>query len=255
MSIDPNTLPDGTVVETKDGYLHFKDGGGLQSNRGWLGDGHPHPWRGRTIVRTYMPDPTPDQEAPRDEWANIAVGSRVRIVEINGDEHTVTVDYACLAADVVWLYDEDHDYDGATIARVYLLDAPTPPDPDAEAVEVMARAFVPVPDGMTHDEAVAALADAGAWVEVETVDGLPHGARMRSNWRHGDPADDRTYVHRDDLPPTDPDADLIEAMARGIRAVKGYEDPWDNVVEDLRENYRVSARAALAALREHEAKS
>ena len=140
MSIDPNTLPDGTVVETDFGYLHFKDGGGLQSNRGWLGDGHPHPWRGRTIVRTYTPDPTPDQEVPRDEWANIAVGSRVRIVEVDGDEHTVTVDYACLAADVVWLYDEDHDYDGATIARVYLLDAPTPPDPDAEAVEVMARA-------------------------------------------------------------------------------------------------------------------
>ena len=141
MSIDPNTLPDGTVAETKDGYLHFKDGGGLQSNRGWLGDGHPHPWRGRTIVRTYTPDPTPDQEVPRDEWANIAVGSRVRIVEIDGDEHTVTVDYACLAADVVWLYDEDHDYDGATIARVYLLDALTPPDPDAELIEAMARAM------------------------------------------------------------------------------------------------------------------
>ena len=140
MSIDPNTLPDGTAVETKDGYLHFKDGVGLQSNRGWLGDGHPHPWRGRTIVRTYTPDPTPDQEVPRDEWANIAVGSRVRIVEVDGDEHTVTVDYVSPAADVVWLYDEDHDYDGAKIARVYLLDAPTPPDPDAEAVEVMARA-------------------------------------------------------------------------------------------------------------------
>ena len=87
---------------------------------------------------TYTPDPTPDQEVPRDEWANIAVGSRVRIVEVDGDEHTVKVDYACRAADVVWLYDEDHDYDGAKIARVYLLDALTPPDPDAELVESIA---------------------------------------------------------------------------------------------------------------------
>ena len=140
MSIDPNTLPDGTVVETNDGDLHFKDGDGRQPTRGDLGDGDPHPWSGRIIVRTYTPDPTPDQEVPRDEWANIAVGSRVRIVEVDGDEHTVKVDYVSPAADVVWLYDEDHDYDGAKIARVYLLDALTPPDRDAEAVEVMARA-------------------------------------------------------------------------------------------------------------------
>ena len=140
MSIDPITLPDGTVVETNNGALCFKDGDGRQPNRGSLGDGYPYPWAGRIIVRTYTPDPTPDQEVPRDEWANIAVGSRVRIVEGDGDEHTVTVDYVSPAADVVWLYDEDHGYDGAKVARVYLLDAPTPPDRDAEAVEVMARA-------------------------------------------------------------------------------------------------------------------
>ena len=178
MSIDPITLPNGTVVETNDGYLHFKDGDGQLANREWLGDGHPYPWAVRIIVRTYTPDPTPDQEVPRDEWANIKPGSRVRIVEVDGDEHTVTVDYVSPAADVVRLYDEDHDYDGAKIARVYLLDAPTPPDPDAE---------------------------------------------------------------------------LVEKMARGVRAAKGYEDPWSDVDEDLRENYRVSARAALAVVREHEA--
>ena len=134
MSIDPNTLPDGTVVETNDGDLHFKDGDGRQADRKCLGDGHPFPWGSRTIVRTYTPDPTPDQEVPRDEWANIAVGSRVRIVEINGDEHTVTP----TAYVGTWLYDEDHGYDGAKVARVYLLDAPTPPDQDAEAVEAIA---------------------------------------------------------------------------------------------------------------------
>ncbi len=150
MSIDPNTLPDGTVVETNNGALCFKDGDGRQLSRLELGDGCPFEWDDRTIVRTYAPvptvpsvpfapDPTPDQEVPRDEWANIAVGSRVRIVEVDGDEHTVTVDHAT----PTWLYSKDHGYDGAKIVRVYLLDAPTPPapsDPDAEAVEVMARA-------------------------------------------------------------------------------------------------------------------
>ena len=154
MSIDPNTLPDGTVVETNDGNLHFKDGDGRQVVRGRLGDGDPYPWSGRIIVRTYTPDPTPDQEVPRDEWANIAVGSRVRIMEVDGDEHTVTVDYVSPAANV-WLYDEDHDYDGAKIARVYLLDALTPPDPDAELIEKMARAAyatLEIGPGMTWDE-------------------------------------------------------------------------------------------------------
>ena len=180
MSIDPNTLPDGTVVETVDGNLHFKDGDGRQVVRGRLGDGDPYLWSGRTIVRTYTPDPTPDQEVPRDEWANIAVGSRVRIVEVNGDDHTVTLDY--VTADP-WLYSKDHGYDGAKIARVYLLDAPTPPtppDPDAEAVEVMARA--------------AAL-------------------------------------------------DAASAL------------PWEDRSEANRDEWRDMARAALAALREHEAKS
>ena len=180
MSIDPNTLPDGTVVETNNGALFFKDGDGRQFSRLELGDGCPFEWDDRTIVRTYTPDPTPDQEVPRDEWANIKPGSRVRIVEINGDEHTVTVDCVGPAADVVWLYDEDHDYDGAKIARVYLLDAPTPPDPDAEAVEVMARA---------------------------AYDTLPHAL------------------------------------------------PWDDRGDMIRDPYRREARAALAALREHEAKS
>ena len=177
MSIDPNTLPDGTVVETNDGDLHFKDGDGRQADRKCLGDGHPFPWGSRTIVRTYTPDPTPDQEVPRDEWANIAVGSRVRIVEVSGDEHTVTIHDA---ESDQWLWATDHGYDPRKVARVYLLDAPTPPDPDAEAVEVMARA--------------AAL-------------------------------------------------DASSAL------------PWEDRSEANRDEWRDLARAALAALREHEAKS
>lgn len=177
MSIDPITLPDGTVVETNDGDLCFKDGDGQQLSRLELGVEHPFEWDDRTIVRTYAPDPTPDQEVPRDEWANIAVGSRVRIVEISGDEHTVTIRDA---ESDQWLWTTDHGYDPRKVARVYLLDAPTPPDPDAEAVEVMARA--------------AAL-------------------------------------------------DAASAL------------PWEDRSEANRDEWRDMARAALAALREHEAKS
>ena len=115
--------------------------------------------------------------------------------------------------------------------------------------------YVPVPDGMTLADAEAALADAGAWVEVETVNGLPHGARMRNNWRQGDPADDRTYVHRDDLPPTDPDADLIEKMARATALDAASALPWEDRSEANRDEWRSLARAALAVVREHEAKS
>ena len=140
MSIDPITLPDGTVVETNNGYLNFKDRDGQQTNRKCLGEGDPYPWVGRIIVRTYTPDPTPDQEVPRDEWANIAVGSRVRIVEISGDEHTVTIRDA---ESDQWLWTTDHGYDPRKVARVYLLDAPTPPDPDAELVAAIEKS-VPI---------------------------------------------------------------------------------------------------------------
>ena len=115
------------------------------------------------------------------------------------------------------------------------------------------RVFVPVPDGMTHDEAVAALADAGAWVEVETVNGLPHGARMRNNWRQGDPADDRTYVHRDDLPPTDPDAELVEKMARANFELAWPGCDWATWADHTKDRYRTRASAVLAVVREHEA--
>ena len=82
--------------------------------------------------------------------------------------------------------------------------------------DTITRVFVPVPDGMTHDEAVAALADAGAWVEVEYFHDIPEGARCRSEWSRFAGKPSRSYVHRDDLPPTDPDADLIEAIEKSV---------------------------------------
>ena len=79
----------------------------------------------------------------------------------------------------------------------------------------VARAFVPVPDGMAYADAVAALADAGAWVEVAGWDVVPDGARLRNEWLRGRTGD-RTYIHRDDLPPTDPDAELVAAIEKSV---------------------------------------
>ena len=81
---------------------------------------------------------TTGTEIPRDEWPNIAKGSRVRIVETNGDEHTVTL--TIVTKDTGCFYSFKNAFVDDNLARVYLLDAPTPTDPDAEAVEIMARA-------------------------------------------------------------------------------------------------------------------
>jgi hypothetical protein len=98
---------------------------------------------------------------------------------------------------------------------------------------------------MTLADAEAALADAGAWVGVIDPAHCPDGARMMNRWTNGLGGDD-LYVHRDDLPPTDPDAELVKKIARALYpAYEGTEhlgDAWENV-----------ARAALAVVREHEA--
>ena len=118
------------------------------------------------------------------------------------------------------------------------------------------RVFVPVPDGMTYADAVTALADAGAWVEVEDHRQLPEGARVREErqWAFGMQNASR-WVHRDDLPPADPDAELVEKMARAAALEAASALPWEDRSEANRDEWRDMARAALAALREHEAKS
>ena len=114
------------------------------------------------------------------------------------------------------------------------------------------RVFVPVPEGMTLADAEAALADAGAWVEVPDFPDVPMNARYRYERRKGLSKPKRYLVHRDDLPPTDPDAELVKAIAADLdkawKACKSwhYEVHPAPVFSDL-------ARAALAALREHEA--
>ncbi len=112
--------------------------------------------------------------------------------------------------------------------------------------------YVPVPDGMTLADAEAALADAGAWVGVIDPVHCPNGARMMNRWTNG-LGGDNLYVHRDDLPPTDPDAELVEKMARAAHVASPGVASWEDREEFVREEYRIVARAALAALREHEA--
>ena len=112
--------------------------------------------------------------------------------------------------------------------------------------DTIARVFVPVPDGMAYADAEAALADAGAWVEVAGWDVVPDGARLRNEWLRGRTGD-RTYIHRDDLPPTDPDAELVEKMARAMQGKDGFGEAEFGAI------YEARARAALAVVREHEA--
>ena len=103
--------------------------------------------------------------------------------------------------------------------------------------------YLPVPDGMTLADAEAALADAGAWVGVIDPAHCPDGARMMNRWTNGLGGDD-LYVHRDDLPPADPDAELVE---RCVTAVQ------DRLQDEGYLERDTIARTILAVVREHEA--
>jgi hypothetical protein len=116
----------------------------------------------------------------------------------------------------------------------------------------IARVFVPVPEGMTYADAEAALADAGAWVEVEEPTApLPVGTRIRIEYA-ANLSGGRTYVHRDDLPPTDPDAELVESIAADLDKAWKACKSWDYEVQPA-PVFSDLARAALAVVREHEA--
>ena len=69
---------------------------------------------------------------------------------------------------------------------------------------------------------------------------------------------ERWFIHPDDVP-SDPDADLIEAMAKALysldHAARDLAVGRDRRGRQVRKEYRDNARAALAVVREHEAKS
>lgn len=107
-------------------------------------------------------------------------------------------------------------------------------------------------DGLTCEDIEAALADVGAWVEVDDWGAVKEGARLRNEWVRGR-AGDRTYVHRDDLPPTDPDAELVEKMARANFELAWPGCDWATWADHTKDRYRTRASAVLAVVREHEA--
>ena len=118
----------------------------------------------------------------------------------------------------------------------------------ADALEAAEATPSPTSSELEHDD---------EWVEVggSVVSNLPNGARARvqHDWVVGYEAAPTTpcyLVHRDDLP--DPDADLVERMARAIFASYLPDGYWGNWGEDVPEHYRTAARAALAAYREEE---
>ena len=105
-------------------------------------------------------------------------------------------------------------------------------------------------DAGDHGHTVCDLPQADdVWVEVDSggtaLNDLPEGARVRSEWAMGIEDSTRLFVHRDDMP--DPDKETIECMAKAIFASDSHSDGWEAQIEDLREVYRKTARAALAA--------
>ena len=95
--------------------------------------------------------------------------------------------------------------------------------------------YLPVPDGMAYADAEAALADAGAWVEVPDFPDVPMNARYRYERRKGLSKPKCYLVHRDDLPPTDPDAELVEDMARAGHAAVEAPIAWEDRSEPFRD--------------------
>lgn len=71
------------------------------------------------------------------------------------------------------------------------------------------------------------------------------------------------HVHPDDAPAPDPDPDadpdaaLVEAMARAMveEVVTHEPEPWERATATTQERFRKRARAALAAVRAHDAKA
>ena len=60
---------------------------------------------------------------------------------------------------------------------------------------------------------------------------------------------------KDGWAPADPDAELVEKMARASWEAAIVGRQWESVRESERESQLTEARAALAVVREHEAKS
>ena len=93
--------------------------------------------------------------------------------------------------------------------------------------------------GRVDDEGVLGLSCGPSWASLRTL--VDDGCTLR--------------VHPDDAPTADPDADLIEAMARAAYAAGNECWAWESTTDGAREAYLIEARAALAVVRAHDAKA
>ena len=147
--------------------LRYVDEGGYQLVAGWVGNVHPLPWRDARIVRV-LTEATPTQEPRRIEPEDVRVGMvierrkgeaahRDRVQHIDDERIIVGTDGA-------WLWVPGNADGGWALWLVE--DAPAPVDPDAEAVERMAKEV--------HDRNCA---------DVGCRDWDGHGESTRKAWR------------------------------------------------------------------------
>ena len=158
-------------VEWPNGYrlLRYVDEGGYQLVAGWVGNVHPLPWEDARIVRVLTEDkPAPEPVLPRRiKPEDVQVGMvverrkgdaavRDRVQRIDGD----------LIMGVIGAYLWMPGYEVIDWTLWLVEDAPAPVDPDAEAVERMAKEV--------HDRNCA---------DVGCRDWDGHGESTRKAWR------------------------------------------------------------------------
>lgn len=167
-------LTRGTPVEAKwasgDRLLYYVDEGGYQIAAGKVGNGKPLRWDVRRIVRVLTEDkPTQEPVLPRPiEPEDVRVGM---VVERRKGESYVggrvkSIDRSCIglgASVVAWTFGGIFGHYGWSLWLIE--DAPAPVDPDAAAIEVMARA--------AHE-----LNCAQGWYDWDE-----HGESAREMWR------------------------------------------------------------------------
>ena len=156
------------VWPTGNRLLRYVDEGGYQLVAGWVGNVHPLPWGDGRIVRVLTTEDKPTQEPvlprrikPEDVRVGMIIEQRNGVCIMQG--RVVAVEDGVFQCEVAWLRTENERDDWS----LWLVeDEPAPVDPDAEAVERMAKEV--------HDRNCA---DGGC----RDWDG--HGESTRKAWR------------------------------------------------------------------------
>ena len=147
-------LTRGTVVEADwpNGYrlLRYVDEGGYQLIAGHVGNGTPHPWGVRRIVRVLTEDkPAQEPVLPRRiEPEDVRVGMVVECRKGEGllRDRVIAIEGGTIKGEAAWLYGED-EREGWSLWLIE--DAPAPVDPDAAAIEAIITAYRRSPECST----------------------------------------------------------------------------------------------------------